>query len=105
MTGVRKMLNEEQNYREKTAYLSNDKDVISFLFGNRTIRFKGPYSLNQIVKVQEWDHGYLVVEASYSHSDKTVEDYIDLVPILKNLYIDADAFLKPIEKVEVRYAG
>ena len=91
--------------QKTTAYLTNDKDVISFLFGNRMIRFKGPYSLNQIVRVQEWDKGYLVVEASYSHSDKTVEDYIDLVPILQDLYIDADAFLKPIENVEVRHAG
>ena len=32
------------------------------------------------------------------------EEYIDLVPILNNLYIDADAFLKPIRKVELQYA-
>ncbi|MBQ9663133.1 MAG: hypothetical protein IJV40_08305 [Oscillospiraceae bacterium] len=94
----------EQTATGKTAYLTNDKDVIFFLFGNRTIRFKGPYSLNLITQVQEWDHGYLVVEAFYSHSEKPVEDYIDLVPILQDLYIDPDTFLKPIEKVEVRYA-
>ena len=29
------------------------------------------------------------------------EEYIDLIPILNNLYIDADAFLKPIRKVEL----
>ena len=32
------------------------------------------------------------------------EEYIDLVPILQNLYIDADAFLKPIQKVSLKYA-
>jgi len=33
------------------------------------------------------------------------EDYIDLVPILERLYINAPEFLKPIKKVEVRYAS
>ena len=30
------------------------------------------------------------------------EDYIDLLPILENLYIDADEFLNPIKEVEIR---
>ena len=29
------------------------------------------------------------------------EDYIDLIPVLENLYIDADEFLEPIKKVRV----
>ena len=89
----------------KTAYLTNDRDIISFSYGDRTIRFKGPYSLQRFLNVQEWDHGYLVVEATYAHDPEPVEDYIDLIPILQNLYIDSEAFLKPIERVEVRYAG
>ena len=32
------------------------------------------------------------------------EEYIDLVPILQNLYIDPDPFLAPIKSVEVSYA-
>lgn len=99
------MLEKVQNNTGNTAYLTNDRDVISFSFGGRTIRFRGPYSLKRIEDVQEWNNGYLVVEASYAHEEKSVEDYIDLVPILKDLYIDADAFLKPIENVEVRHAG
>ena len=35
------------------------------------------------------------------NSESSEEEYIDLVPILNNLYIDADAFLKPIRKVEL----
>ena len=31
------------------------------------------------------------------------EEYIDLVPILENLYIDSDEFLKQIEKVRISY--
>lgn len=84
------------------ALLSNDGGYISFSFNGRTIRFKGPYSLVRIARVKEWDNGYLVVDAVYSHSqDKLVEDYIDLVPILENLYIDPKLFLKPIKSVEV----
>nr|WP_290071946.1 hypothetical protein [Adlercreutzia caecimuris] len=51
----------------------------------------------------EWDHGYLVVNARYRGLPDT-EEYIDLVPILQNLYIDPDPFLAPIKSVEVSYA-
>lgn len=88
---------------ESTAYLSNNKDYVSFTFNGRTIRFKGPYSLTRFDKVKEWDNGYIVVDAFYSHSKDVVEDYIDLAPILKDLYIDSQSFLKSIKKVEVRY--
>jgi len=88
----------------ETAYLSNKKDIISFSFGTKIIRFKGPYSLEKIDRVKEWDNGYIVVEAKFSHSDALIEDYIDLVPILENLYINAQSFLRPIKNVEVTYA-
>jgi hypothetical protein len=43
-----------------------------------------------------------VVDAVYSQNkDKLVEDYIDLVPILEDLYIDPKIFLQPITSVEV----
>ena len=44
---------------------------------------------------------YLVVMAKYKHNDKLEEEYIDLVPILQNLYLDVDKFLNPIKAVEV----
>jgi hypothetical protein len=31
------------------------------------------------------------------------EEYIDLVPILENLYFDVEEFLKPIQKVRIAY--
>lgn len=84
------------------ALLSNDGEYISFSFNGRTIRFKGPYSLVKIAKVKEWDNGYLVIDAIYKHSqNELVEDYIDLVPILEDLYIDPKLFLQPIKSVEV----
>ena len=66
------------------------------------IRFKGPKSLVRIDRVTCWDAGYIVVDAQYTHEKEPIEDYIDLVPILQNLYIDPETFLKPIEKVEVQ---
>ena len=38
-----------------------------------------------------------------SNPDLEEEDYIDLLPILDNLYIDANKFLDPIEEVEIQY--
>ena len=85
------------------AYLSNDKDMINFQYGEKIIRFRGPYSLERFISVKEWDNGYLVVMAKYQHNKELEEEYIDLIPILKNLYIDAAHFLKPIKEVRLAY--
>ncbi len=85
------------------AYLSNDKDMIKFQYGNKIIRFRGPYSLEYFTSIKEWDDGYLVVMAKYKHNQRLEEEYIDLVPILENLYIDVSKFLKPIKEVRLAY--
>lgn len=85
------------------AYLSNDKDMIKFQYGEKIIRFRGPYSLERFTSVKEWDNGYLVVMAKYRHNKESEEEYIDLVPILKNLYIDASHFLDSIKEVRLDY--
>ena len=54
--------------------------------------------------VVQWDDGYLVVLAKYSHHAEPEEEYIDLKPILNDLYIDSETFLKPIKKVRIAYA-
>ena len=33
------------------AYLSNDKDMIKFQYGNKIIRFRGPYSLEYFTSI------------------------------------------------------
>lgn len=83
------------------AVLSNEKDYTIFKFENRTIRFKAPYSLEHYSSVREWCHGYLVVTAKYQHNETDEEEYIDLVPILEDLYIDAEHFLKEIKEVKI----
>ena len=84
------------------ALLSNDGDMTSFRYGNNNIRFRSPKCLKRYTEVKEWDKGYIVVMADYEGLDET-EEYIDLLPILKNLYINPETFLKPIKSVKIDY--
>lgn len=52
------------------------------------------------MEIKEWDKGYIVVTAKYRDLGE-VEEYIDLIPILRNLYIDPDKFLQPIQTVKI----
>lgn len=85
------------------AILSSDKEFTSFLYNGRNIRFRTSENLEKYTKVVEWDNGYLVVMAKYAHNIEDEEEYIDLIPILENLYIDPEDFLKDIQKVRILY--
>ena len=87
---------------EDCAILSSNGRYTSFSYGGNTIRFLTSPRLLRYEKVLKWDNGYLEVIANYN--GKQEEEYIDLVPILENLLMDAPEFLKPIKKVEVLYA-
>ena len=84
------------------AILSSDKEYTSFRYGGRNIRFMTSPYLERYISVKKWDHGYLVVIAKYKDSDAE-EEYIDLIPILKNLYINPEEFLQGIRKVRISY--
>ena len=84
------------------ALLSNQGDMTSFRYGNNNIRFRTPKCLKRYTEVKEWDNGYIVVMADYEGMGET-EEYIDLLPILKNLYINPETFLKPITSVKIDY--
>ncbi len=85
------------------AVLSSKNQYTSFKYNQDTIRFRSPYSLEYYETVKEWDHGYIVVMAKYRHNEELEEEYIDLVPILENLYFDVDSFLSQIKEVKVQY--
>ena len=85
------------------AYLSNNGEYTTFTFGDRTLTFLTSKSLERYTCIKEWDHGYLVVMAKYSSRPTEEEEYIDLIPILENLHMNVDAFLSPIQQVEIRY--
>lgn len=84
-----------------TAILSSIKDYTLFSFGGRELRFRAPRALKRYLQVNKWDAGSIEVETEYE--DGVEEEYIDLAPILRDLYIDTESFLSPIKKVEVRY--
>lgn len=88
---------------DNQALLSNRDSFTVFQFRKYTIRFRAPYSLECYTEIKEWDNGYMVVMAKYSHNTEPEEEYIDLVPILKYLFFDPKAFLTPIKGVKVCY--
>lgn len=84
----------------REAILSNQQDMTSFRFRDYNIRFRTPSILKRYTEVKEWDHGYMVVVADYEGIGLT-EEYIDLVPILRNLHINPENFLQNIQTVKV----
>ena len=55
-------------------------------------------------QILEWDNGYIVVMAKYDNSPEDEEEYIDLIPILENLYIEPETFLQNIKEVKIKNA-
>ncbi len=82
------------------AVLSNQGDMTSFRYAGYNIRFRTPSILKKYVEVKSWDEGYIVVTVDYEGMGLT-EEYIDLVPILQNLYIKPETFLKNIQTVKI----
>ena len=88
---------------QSQAVLSSSGNYTSFSFGCQVIRFRTSSHLERYTKVTQWDNGYLVAMAKYDNSPLEEEEYIDLVPILQNLYFDPQAFLAPIKDVKIQY--
>ena len=57
--------------------------------------------MEKYTAIKEWDNGYLVVMAKYKHNQESEEEYIDLIPILEDLYILPEEFLKSIKEVKI----
>ena len=89
---------------QTTAYLSNRSEYTTFSFSGRSITFLTSKSLERYTSVKEWDNGYLVVIAKHFNRPTEEEEYIDLVPILENLYMNAKEFLSHIKQVELKYS-
>ncbi len=83
------------------ALLSVEGNFTVFEYDKQRIRFKTSSRLVRYTEVVEWDAGYLVVMAEYLDNEAE-EEYIDLLPILENLYFDAKKFLGPIERVKIK---
>ena len=88
---------------DNTAILSSFDKYTTFSFGGKTLTFRTCDGLERYPDVLTWDNGYLEVMPKYRQRDSEIEEYIDLEPILDNLYMDKAAFLKPIQKVRIEY--
>lgn len=86
-----------------TAYLSSKGEYTSFSVGDRVITFLTGKDLEKYTQIIEWDNGYIVVMCKNIGEEEPEEDYIDLVPILQNLYIDPKKFLSKVKEVEISY--
>ncbi len=89
---------------DDTAILSSFDKYTTFSFGGKTLTFRTCNGLERYTKILTWDHGYLEVMAKYRQRDAEIEEYIDLDPVLTGLFMDKEAFLKPIKKVRIEYA-
>ncbi len=88
---------------QNQAVLSSSGNFTSFSFGGHVIRFRTSSHLERYTRVTQWDNGYLVAMAKYDNAPSEEEEYIDLIPILQNLYFDPQAFLAPIKDVRIQY--
>ena len=83
------------------AILGNNGEFTSFSHAGQTIRFRTSRHLERYTKIKTWDNGYLEVMAKYDNAPDEEEEYIDLIPILKNLYIEPQEFLKNVKEVRI----
>lgn len=83
------------------AIIGNSGEYTFFTYKDITITFLTGKNLEKYASVKEWDNGYIVVMCKNKNSSELEEDYIDLLPILKNLKMDPEKFLNPIKEVRV----
>lgn len=88
----------------KEAILSSSGNMTSFSVGDCVIRFRTSDHLVRYEDVLKWEDGYIECLATYDNPPMTEDEYIDLIPILENLYFDPTEFLRGIERVRVQYA-
>lgn len=87
-----------------TAILSSFDNYTTFSFNGRKLTFRTCNNLEKYTKVLLWDNGYIEVMAKYKNRQKEIEEYIDLRPVLDNLYMNKNKFLSPIKEVKIEYA-
>ena len=87
--------------RGNIAYLGNQGNMTVFECADQLIRFRAPDILRRYTRINLWDKGYIEVTAEYEGVG-VVEEYIDIVPVLENLMIDANEFLAGIDELKLK---
>lgn len=88
---------------QNCAYLSCSGKYSEFEFNEYSIRFRTSSHLRKYTEIKTWDNGYLVVTADYDTTGE-LEEYIDLIPMLNDLFIDPEHFLPHIREVRLKDA-
>ena len=91
------------NNMNDTAILSSFPKYTTFTFGDTKLTFRTCDGLERYTKIKTWDNGYIEVMAKYENQNEEIEEYIDLMPMLDNLYMNKEEFLSPIRKVVIHY--
>ena len=86
-----------------TAILSSFPNYTTFTCNDTKLTFRTCDGLERYTSVKTWDNGYIEVMAKYENDPDEVEEYIDLLPMLDNLYMDKNVFLSSIRKVVIQY--
>lgn len=89
--------------KSSTAILSSFDKYTTFYFDGKKLTFRTCNNLEKYTKVLFWNNGYIEVLAKYKNKQEEIEEYIDLRPILDNLYMNKKKFLSPIKKVKIEY--
>ena len=92
---------------QNCAYLSCSGKYSEFEFNEYSIRFRTSSHLRKYTEIKTWDNGYLVVTADYDTTgelEEYLEEYIDLIPMLNNLFIEPEHFLPHIREVRLKDA-
>ena len=88
---------------DSKAVLSSYDKYTTFSFGGKKLTFRTCDGLERYTKILLWDNGYIEVMAKYRQRDEEIEEYIDLNPILDDLYMDKEKFLSQIKGVRIEY--
>lgn len=87
------------------ATLSSFEKYTTFTYGDTRLIFRTCDGLERYTKVNLWDKGYIEVMAKYRQNKNDIEEYIDLNPVLDDLYMDKGSFLAPIKEVKIEYGN
>lgn len=89
--------------KDSVAILSSFDKYTTFLFNGKKLTFRTCDNLDRYTKILLWDNGYIEVMAKYKNKEQEIEEYIDLIPVLDNLYMNKKEFLSPIKEVKIQY--
>ena len=88
---------------QNCAYLGCSGKYSVFAFNEYVIRFRTSSHLQKYSEIKHWAWCLPLATAYYDTAGE-LEEYIDLIPMLRNLFIEPEVFLSPIKEVKLQNA-